>query len=690
MNRMLSFSLSFLLVLSFAVLLPVEFKAQKQTPPSNKQTATTTAADKEKLLEAERIEAERRATATSLLLDIAEESSKFKDLMLRARVQARAADTLWEADQERARTLFRKAWDAADAADKETMRRFNEEVRRSMKERGSWSGSQPPRVREEVLRLAAKRDRNLGEELLKRLEDAQKEEAENAKDEANNEEETPFENPNDPYELTPAQKQRIRAATTLLETDWQKAVQFADPVLFRVSMDTLSFLSSLRAKNAAMADQRYSAMLASAAVNPSTDANAVSLLSSYVFTPFQFYRYRKEGSVNSSITGRVTGPPFDNDELRLAFIRFAEQILLRPPMQTQENPNAGAINWAASKTIERLLPYIERHVPPENVTALRAQLGNLRPGQQAQTQQQDEDVFSPQTSPADEGKDVVQRAIERAARAKTQEERDEIYFTAAVSASHKNDQRARELLDKIEDSEMRGKLRAFIDYTFISKALEDLRSQEQKKKEAKAKTASQAKEQKKPDVKKTDEKKKVATFDDTLSMIRKGDITHFQRVWALLEMARLVAKSDKEKASDLLEEAGAEAQRISNSEVERPQALVGIASAFLEINPLRGWEFVSEAVRAANSCESYRGEDARLQIKIQSKNMASVISSSLERFDIPNLFKALAKDDLNRAVSQARSFGGEYPRSTAIITIAQTILEKKAENKKQKVASNKQ
>lgn len=681
MNRKLSFVFSFLLALSLVVLLPIGIRAQKQTPSSNKQTA---ALNKEKRAEEERIEAERRSLATSLLLDAAEESLKFRDLILRARVQARAADTLWEADQDRARVLFRKAWDSASVADKEAMRRFNEEVKTSMKERGSWSGVSPRLTREEVLRLVAKRDRNLGEEFLKKLEDSQKEDAEKATDDAKDEERHPFENPNDPYELTPAQKQRIRVATSLLESDVERAVQFADPALFRVSMETLSFLCSLRMKNATLADHRYSMMLAGATANPSSDANAVSFLSSYIFTPYQFIRYGKEGSTSTNNTGQPSNVQFDNDELRQAFIRFAQQVLLRP-VQQQEQANATTGVWGTFKTIERLLPYMERYAAPEIATAFRAQLGILRPGQQAQSQTQDEDIFFPRNSPADMDKDFVQLALERAERAKTQEERDQIYFTAALSASQRNDQRARELLDKIEDSEMRNQLRPFIDYTFVSNAIGELKRQSQKKDETDKPKVSQPKEQKK-----VEETKKTVTFEEALQLIRRGEITNLQRVWALTEIAILLAKSDKEKANDLLEEAGAEAGRISNSNPERPQAFVGVASAFFEINRQRAWELVSEAVRAANSCETYKGEDARMIVRVQTKSMTSITTNSLQNFDLPNLFRTLAKDDLNRAISQARSFGGESPRSTAIITIAQTILQKKEEDKKQKVASSKQ
>ncbi len=116
--------------------------------------------------EADLLAEARRTTAISLVTSLADEARSFRDHTLRARVQARAADALWETEQERARLLFRRAWEAASAADDENDRRLEEERARQTRERGSFSIQLPPSLRTEVLRLAAKRDRALGEEFL--------------------------------------------------------------------------------------------------------------------------------------------------------------------------------------------------------------------------------------------------------------------------------------------------------------------------------------------------------------------------------------------------------------------------------------------------------------------------------------------------------------------------------------------
>src|ERR1051325_7284450 len=129
---------------------------------ASKKPATTNKAAKD--AESERILKERRENAQSLLLNLASDAGRFNDLTLRARTQARIADVLWSADPERARALFRKAWDSAEMVDKDSQRKLQEDMQ---KQRSNPNGNgialtPPPNVRGEVLRLAAKRDRALG------------------------------------------------------------------------------------------------------------------------------------------------------------------------------------------------------------------------------------------------------------------------------------------------------------------------------------------------------------------------------------------------------------------------------------------------------------------------------------------------------------------------------------------------
>src|SRR5690349_4179494 len=130
---------------------------------------------KPKKVKAEEVDAEaeqRREVAVALVISLAEEARSFKDQTRRARVQARAADVLWESDAERARELFKRAWEAADAADTESAQQRAEQIKKMQAAGEPVVIRGGPSLRNEVLRVVAKRDYKLCEEFLKIFDEA--------------------------------------------------------------------------------------------------------------------------------------------------------------------------------------------------------------------------------------------------------------------------------------------------------------------------------------------------------------------------------------------------------------------------------------------------------------------------------------------------------------------------------------
>src|SRR3989440_5061295 len=109
---------------------------------------------------------QRRSIALSSLQSLAIEARSYRDEPLRARVQARVADALWDQDKEGARSLFRRAWDVA-----ETLETGTAAATQSAPGRLAQNRPTRPRanLRREILQLAAHRDRALGEEFLRNL-----------------------------------------------------------------------------------------------------------------------------------------------------------------------------------------------------------------------------------------------------------------------------------------------------------------------------------------------------------------------------------------------------------------------------------------------------------------------------------------------------------------------------------------
>lgn len=578
-------------------------------------------------VDAERQLKVRRAQARSLLISLASDARAFNDQTLRARSLARIADALWQVDAEQARLLFRKAWEAAEFADLESDRKLQEEIQRQKnKTGGGFAVSLPPDLRREVLKLAARHDRVLGEEFLEKLK-AQKLEAANAAAQQ-------------PGRLSEAMSQRLGVARELVEAgEMERALQFADPALTVVGTESISFLSFLREKNATAADERYASLLAASANNPQSDANTVSLLSSYIFTPHLFIIFTNNGVNTSQMSSKIV-PAEVSPELKNAFFQAAASILLRPlPPPGQDQTSSGIDGKYL--VIKRLLPFFEQGAPAEMVESLRTHLNAMNTVVSEGTRIRDDEWVNRGVRPEKPAEDRERALLNRIERAKTSAERDLLYIELAFTTASRGDMRARDFVGKVEDTELRKQLQAYIDPSLASYAVQ----------------------------------KKLT--DQALELVQKGELNHLQKVWVLTECAKLLAPKDKEKAVELVEAADAEARRIDVSDPARAQALLAVANALKVVDASRVWDATFTAVKAANSAEGFTGEDGELVLKFQSKGQSSVNTNDIPEFDLAGIFRELANQDYERAVELARGFQAEGPRAVATIAIARAVLEPK-------------
>jgi hypothetical protein len=587
-------------------------------PPAQKTKAPVkNVSTKEK--DAERIRREARL----LLISLATDARSFRDQSLRARSLARIADALWDVDAEQARTLFRKAWEAAEIAVRDNNERLNIRngvVSINLDEVSPATLSSivsNPDLRKEVLRLAAARDRMLSEEFLDKLKE--------------NRPENKFEDGIvTMWDLPDASQQRLSLAENLLRTGHiERALQLADPVIGIVTISTLEFLTLLREKDAAAADQRYAAMLASMANNMGADANTVSLLSSYIFTPHNYVIFNSEGK-GSYAAAPVMPPANVSPQLRLAFFRTAGAVLLRPqPPPEQDHGTAGI--GGKYMVVKRVLPFFEQYAPREMVESMRGQLELLNSLVR-------DSVRREETSSEEPSADRESALLDQIDRAGSSEERDQIYFKLASLALSQNDPKARDYVSNIEEIEFRKQAQAWVDWSLAVGAVE---------------------------------KKNV---DLALELNRIGELTHIQRVWVLTQTAKLLAKTDRVKASSLLDAAAAEARRIDGGDLDRPRALLAIANALRLVEPSRMSEAIFDAVKAANSTEGFTGEGGSITHMMKSKGFMSVTPLNVPDFDIEGLFAVLANEDYERAVQFARGFQGEAARANATIAIARAVL----------------
>lgn len=576
--------------------------------------------------------AQQRTVAISLVTSLADEARSFKDQTRRARVQARAADVLWDTDPERARELFRRAWEAAEIVDAEAAKKRAEEMRRMESEGGPVVVRGGPDLRSEVLRLVAKRDRKLGEEFLKALDEAnEKARSEAATDQRNN------------LGNRIGASQRLQLARRLVEDgEVQRALEFATPALDTVSPDSIFFLSALREKNVQLGDAAFTTLLARAARDPNSDANTVSGLSSYLFTPFLYITFEKDGGSNQSRSRGPTPAPEIDATLRNNFLKVAFQILMQPaPPPDQDRTTSG--RTGKYLMIKRLLPLFEQYaadIAPNLRTQMTALASSVPPDMQ---QGENRAVSVGIQSESSEG-DPLQRMQQRLDRAKASDDRDAIYADYAVALTQDGDPRGKDLVDKIENTELRKNVKAYTDFQLVQVAIRN---------------------------------KDIAAV---AQLVKSGELTSIQKVWALTSGAKLVITAERSRAADMLEEALAEGRRISASDPDRARALTAVAAGFGEIDRVRSWEILGEVVKAANSAEAYTGEDSRISSRLQTRFMVLMSNGTAEDFDLLAVFRHLARADLLRAIQLAKTFTGEAPRAVATLAIARSVLEKRKDS----------
>lgn len=566
--------------------------------------------------EAERARQARQEQARALLFALSGEARDFRDQRLRVNSLARIADALWDVDAEQGRALFREAWGAAQKADRESAGNLN------------LSGA--------VLRLTAKRDRLLAEEFLQKLK-ADEQEA-TTKPVGNN---PP--SGNNLWELPGAAEQRLNLAEHLLTNgDVDRALQFADPVLGTVTISTMDFLTLLRDKRPDAADKRYASVLANAGISMQTDANAISVLSSYIFTPHTYVIFNSAGTADTVSMATSFPPAQVSPQLRLSFFQTAGAVLLRPLTQPEQGQSGVGV-VTKYMVLKRLMPLFAQQAPREIAETMRGQLEALNAQVSETVRQSKDEGLQKGLSPAEQLRGEQEHALlERVESAKTSDERDDLYFQLASLALGRDDPKARDYADKIGEEGLRKRAQAWVDAGLAVNAVK---------------------------------KKKV---DPALDLARKGELTHIQRVWVLTQAAKLLAETDRERALSLIDEATAEVGRIDDADLDWPRGMLATANALALVEPARAWGAAQDAIKAANSAEKFTGEGGALSMRVNSKSLISRKTEPVPDFDVGGIFGKFASIDYFRAVQLTRSFQGEAPRVNATIAIARAVLNEKS------------
>ena len=583
--------------------------------------------EQNRLIDVNAAETQRRAFAVSVAISLGTEARSYKDLALRTRVLARAADTLWEADNITARTLFSRAWDAAETGDAEGATIYTKDNPPTMVIGLRKMSGRDLRV--EVLTLVSRRDKKFGEQLLAKL-------TSEDKNQANTEQSA--ETSRNVFSGPENSLKRLLVAERLLADDQvASAREFAAAALSEVNARSIDFLSQLRRKDAAMADKIFAELLGRVEADPTSDANTVSGLSSYAFTPGFYVVFWPDGHSTWTQPEEPTVMPNLDNALRARFLQVAGSVLLRPvPPPDQDMTSCG--RRGRLKVITRLLPLFEQYAP-ETATALRAQLT----AQEGRNIDASEALITEGIRPENNSGQIAD-IEDQLARAKSSSERDQINAAAAAKLAVTGNKQARDFADSIDDAKFRTQVRNYVDFELIKIAI------------------------------------KTKNAAEVAQLAGAGELSHIQRSWSYSQAARLLLESERERALELLQEATEEAERMDLSDPDTSLAFLNVANQLLAVDRARAWEVLNKTVKAANSAADFTGDDIRAPkgSMLVTRNGTRFVRLPDSDFSFSRVLRVLAQDDLFRSLELAKSFKYEAARAYATLAIARAVLEKPA------------
>lgn len=626
-------------ILLLTLLAALFLLAPAHTDIAAQQRGSNRAGERRPVAESKDAERARRTEAIALLLETAERARTFDDLLYRARIQALVADALWNSDEERARLIFRRAWDAAKAADKA--------------EQGEVAGATITESRDEVLLKAAARDARLAEVFLKDLLAAAKTETEESAEQAQPSRQTPW------RELDSADAQRLTYAYELLrDNESNSAAQLAAPLVNHgTSADLIAFIIRLHEQNPTAADNLYGLLLAQARTDSRADANTVLLLSAPVISPELLVVVDERGSLQFRPLPRTNAetakaPPIAV-AVRNAFYQTAGSLLLRPVTTAREDAGQTQRTVALYLAMGRLLPFFEREAA-QYAPELHARASAL--DNELETSRRDmlASHFDLQrVTPEGAGGDPLRASFEQLARTSNGPERER-RLLGIVSAAARNRlwDRARRAAKEIENTDSRRAALSFIAVSQIADLARAYADDEEN------------------------------DYESIVKFLNGADVPPLASAWGYAEAATIAARrADSRPASlQLLDEAERYAARVEAGSDERVAAYLIVAGIAARLDRERAWRLLYEVVKAANESEDFTGEELSIYIKATEASKPDdpdYFSVTSEAFRFDRIFATMAQLDLTKTLSDARALNGKVPQAFAYIAIARAVLDKK-------------
>jgi hypothetical protein len=638
----------------------VFFHASASPLPVDARQAAPKKSDAKEGAKAARTRRETRE-AVAALKEAAELARGFDDVYESVRAQAEAAEAVWPFDEQWARSVLRRAWDATNAPGAgEHTQGFNtsEDAREAALDALTDA-------RRFVIKAAFKHDPRFGELFMREFERGVAARGAEPSKGATGDSDEPADDSATLHgrrrRLSDAARQRLFVARQLLEGgDFRAAASVAAPVAAEGSTpELLRFILDLREQDAQDADALYLRLLAWARADPLADANDVLLLSTPVVSPDLFVYVNADGSASFTTVryedGGVRAAAASLPAAaRLAFFETAAAVLLRPRPANAgaaQSGDAAAVYFAAG----RLLPFFEREAP-QLAPALNARMVALNAELEASRREALRPKMEVSSLTPKNPTDPLALPLQLVSQATTSAERDLARLAVVtVAARLALWPRARATLEEIEGGDARRAARVTVAIQQVA-------------------TVRRAFADETPDA----SERADAFVERAVDFVRAADVPPEARALGFAQAAELAAGAGLRVRADALlaDAAGLAAQADRGTQRASALALVTLSAA--RAGSAQAWETLPAFVRAADEADELRYDAMLLEFNVGPSDRKFWVTAPNTPVSLNELFNAAARLDALKTFTEARGFKDEELRAAALLASGRATLEKNA------------
>jgi hypothetical protein len=238
----------------------------------------------------------------------------------------------------------------------------------------------------------------------------------------------------------------------------------------------------------------------------------------------------------------------------------------------------------------------------------------------------------------------LQEILGRAKQLTNASMRNRLYIQAAMLAAEHGDNSANEILQGIDDDDLRDRVRAYIYMVLARHAL--------RKKDLEA----------------------------ALEFARSEPLSPVERVWIYTQAVDLINTKNLGKVTALIMESVALARRIDSTDPDRARALVAITLQLMKYKPQLAKPYLIESLTAVDKANNFDSEDGILAISLETPVGDWAATYDAPNFRLKKLFRELAKEDFFQAINMTENLKSKEARSAATIAIGEIVLTSKKES----------